>query len=169
VLALGALSVIGYGLLHWRGQHHLMRGLTWAVLVVLTAALGVSVALLLLEVARGQGDAPALLRGAAAIWMANVLTFAWWYWALDDGGPTARHHRHYRARDVLFPQLTRSEHSAWKPEFVDYVFLAFTTSTAFSPTDTLILSRRFKALVMIQALLALLVTGVILARAVNTL
>jgi hypothetical protein len=55
------------------------------------------------------------------------------------------------------------------PGFVDYLFLAFNTSTAFSPTDTLALSRRVKLLMMIQSLLSLVVIAVLAARAVNML
>jgi hypothetical protein len=52
---------------------------------------------------------------------------------------------------------------------VDYLFLAFNTSTAFSPTDTLVLSRRIKLLVMTQSLISLMVLAIIAARAINTL
>jgi uncharacterized membrane protein len=58
---------------------------------------------------------------------------------------------------------------AWSPGFVDYLFLAFNTNTAFSPTDTAVLSRRAKVLMMVQALLSLLILAVLVSRAVNAL
>jgi uncharacterized membrane protein len=57
----------------------------------------------------------------------------------------------------------------WSPGLLDYLFLAFNTSTAFSPTDTAFLSRRAKVLMMVQALQSLLISGVIVARAINTI
>ncbi len=56
----------------------------------------------------------------------------------------------------------------WSPGFIDYLFLAFNTATAFSPTDTLVLSRRMKLLMMVQSLISLLVVAVLAARAINT-
>jgi hypothetical protein len=117
------------------------------------------------------------LRAAAALWATNILVFASWYWRLDAGGP------HERARTpghadgaFLFPQMTMDpaaklaagEHE-WEPNFVDYLFLAFNTSTALSPTDVPVLSRWAKALMMIQALISLLVLVLLAARAVNIL
>jgi uncharacterized membrane protein len=57
----------------------------------------------------------------------------------------------------------------WSPNFVDYLFLAFNTSTAFSPTDTLVLARWAKILMMLQSLLSLLIIALLAARAVNIL
>jgi uncharacterized membrane protein len=113
-----------------------------------------------------------LLQGAALIWVANVLTFAVWYWEIDGGGPARRHRAAHEPTDFLFPQVAAADPElakGWSPRFVDYVFLAFNTSTAFSPTDTLVLSRRAKALMMIQSLISLLVIAVLAARAINTL
>ena len=57
----------------------------------------------------------------------------------------------------------------WSPEFLDYLFLAFNTSTAFSPTDTPILDRWAKAMSMLQALLSLTILAILAARAINVL
>ena len=97
-----------------------------------------------------------LLGNAAIIWGINVVTFALWYWVLDGGGPRMRHERSYKAKYFLFPQQQRDEKEHWCP-----------SSTAFSPTDTLILSQRPKVLVMIQALLSLVAVAVLAARAIN--
>jgi len=57
----------------------------------------------------------------------------------------------------------------WSPNFVDYLFLSFTASTAFSPTDTPVLQRWAKILMMLQSLLSLLILVLLAARAVNIL
>ena len=112
-----------------------------------------------------------LLRDAALIWIVNILTFSLWYWELDGGGPGRRHREGYHSHDFVFPQLTLDQPAGtpWCPHYVDYLFLAFNTSTAFSPTDTLVLSRRAKLLLMTQSLISLMVLAIIAARAINTL
>ena len=111
------------------------------------------------------------LRDAGLIWIVNILIFALWYWEIDGGGPGRRHREGYHSSDFVFPQLTLDQKDGppWCPSFVDYLFLAFNTSTAFSPTDTLVLSRRIKLLVMTQSLISLMVLAIIAARAINTL
>jgi hypothetical protein len=52
---------------------------------------------------------------------------------------------------------------------VDYLFLAFTNATAFSPADTLPVSARAKLLMMAEALISLLTVALVAARAVNIL
>ena len=52
---------------------------------------------------------------------------------------------------------------------MDYLFLSFNTSTALSPTDTQILSRWAKALMMVQSLISLTIIVLLAARAVNIL
>lgn len=171
ILALVISFLALYAVFHRRGEGHILHHLTRGLLVLLTVAIVLSVSYLLVDVTTHRSTASTLLRDAGLIWLANVLTFACWYWALDGGGPSQRHHHGYGALDLVFPQLSlqSSASSPWQPVFVDYLFLAFNTSTAFSPTDTAILSRHFKALTMLQALLSLVVTGVLLARAINTL
>ena len=94
-----------------------------------------------------------------------------WYWEIDGGGPGRRHREGYHSSDFVFPQRTLDQTAGPPrcPHFVDYLFLAFNTSTAFSPTDTLVLSRRIKLLVMTQSLILLMVLAIIAARAINTL
>jgi hypothetical protein len=118
-----------------------------------------------------------LLVSAAALWVTNILVFALWYWRLDGGGP---YHREKKAGHetgaFLFPQMTRDgcrgweqTDEPWKPLFLDYLFLAFSTSTAFSPTDSPVLSRWAKVMTMIQACISLAVVVILAARAVNIL
>jgi uncharacterized membrane protein len=118
-----------------------------------------------------------LLRSAAALWVANILVFASWYWRLDAGGPRARELRGVHSDGAfLFPQMTLSPQAKldmgeqdWSPGFVDYLFLAFNTSTAFSPTDCPVLTRWAKLLMMVQSLISLATVVLLAARAVNIL
>jgi hypothetical protein len=118
-----------------------------------------------------------MLISASALWIANVLVFASWYWRLDGGGPHARDLRGVHLDGAfLFPQMTLDPHTrramgeqSWSPGFIDYLFLAFNTSAAFSPTDTPVLSRWAKILMMIQSLISLATIALLAARAVNIL
>ena len=125
-----------------------------------------------------HSDTPgALLRSAGALWIANVLVFAAWYWRLDAGGPSQRDLRESHTDGAfLFPQMTltpelRKEmgEDQWSPHFMDYLFLAFAASTAFSPTDVPVLSRWAKGLMMVQAIISLTTIAVLAARAINIL
>jgi hypothetical protein len=118
-----------------------------------------------------------LLVSAGSLWMTNILVFALWYWRLDAGGPHGREARpgHHEG-SFLFPQMTMPPEAKmaadlddWSPNFVDYLFLAFNTSTAFSPTDTPALTRWAKVLMMLQSLISLAVLALLAARAVNIL
>ena len=118
-----------------------------------------------------------LLLSSGALWLTNVLVFALWYWHLDAGGPNQRDTRGGHCHgSFLFPQMTMNDQSLaeanqenWFPGFVDYLFLAFNTSTALSPADTAVLSRWAKLLMMVQATISLTVIAVLAARAINTL
>ena len=136
---------------------------------------------LLLKAVPAHKEAPlTMLRSAGALWLTNIIVFASWYWRLDAGGPHGRDLRPGHSRgSFLFPQMTLDQgknneklsgsDSLWSPNFVDYLFLSFNTSTAFSPTDTPVLSRWAKLLTMIQAVISLAVVAVLAARAVNIL
>jgi hypothetical protein len=115
------------------------------------------------------GGAYALLWDAALSWVTNVLTFTLWYWFLDQGGPDRRRSDQPGPPDFAFPQQTNGlwGWERWTPGLVDYLFLAFSTSTAFSPTDTLVLSPWAKALTMLQAVISLIIVAMLAARVVN--
>lgn len=155
-----------------RGHHRLAHRLGRAAIGAQTVAVAGSALLLLVRLTQGRTQALELLRDAALIWLANILTFAAWYWELDGGGPAARHPGRHSSPDFAFPQQQQDDDGlveGWSPGFIDYLFLAFNTSTAFSPTDTLVLSRRMKLLMMAQSLISLLVVAVLAARAINTI
>lgn len=139
------------------------------ILTIVAIGLIASIALLLVEVIHGRTIAVNLLRDAGLLWISNILVFALLYWELDGGGPKARHMAHHQAADFQFPQQTDGNTQSWEPRFFDYVFLAFNTSTAFSPTDTFPLTRIAKALMIIQSLISFIVIALLAARAVNIL
>jgi len=159
-------------------RHHLgIRICGHAAVAVITLGMLVSLGLLIYRLPGHKETPSELLRAASALWITNVLVFAAWYWRLDAGGPHQRDLRRAHTDGAfLFPQMVldpalRKEmgEADWSPNFVDYLFLAFNTSTAFSPTDVPVLSRWAKVLMMIQALISLTAIAVLAARAVNIL
>jgi len=170
VLALLIPSVVS----HHTGRHRLNTIFGLIVELLLTAGLIISV-ILLVDALPTMKDSGQLLRSAAALWITNILVFALWYWRLDAGGPNQRDTRAGHCDgDFLFPQMTMTEQALreagqedWSPNFVDYLFLAFNTSTAFSPTDAPVLARWAKVLMMLQSLLSLLIVALLAARAIN--
>lgn len=153
------------------GNYRLTRAFAFALTSVVTVAIIASALLLLIRLPSGKTPATHLLRDGALIWGVNILVFALWYWELDGGGPHRRHMRRYESTDFLFPQMTMTGDivKKWSPAFLDYLFLAFNTSAAFSPTDVLILSRSAKVLMMVQSLISIVVVAVLVSRAINTL
>lgn len=178
-----SLLVVASGARHL-GLHHVNAKAGYAVLAVLTAGLLYGVAMLLSGLVRHTIPAPQLLRAAAVLWATNVLVFATWYWRLDAGGPNARERREAHTRGAfLFPQMavaaptdgtraedaTLAEDEGWRPGFVDYLFVAFNTSTAFSPTDVPVLSRWAKLTMMLQSIISVTAVVLLVGRAVNIL
>jgi hypothetical protein len=162
---------------HRMGNHFLNQVLGYILNGVLTVVMVWSLVLLVQALPAHRETPQQLLQAAAALWIANILVFASWYWHLDAGGPHQRDlSPGHTDGAFLFPQMTLApeakiaagEHM-WAPNFVDYLFLAFNTSTAFSPTDVPVLSRWAKILMMTQALISLLVLALLAARAVNIL
>jgi uncharacterized membrane protein len=171
LLGLVAVPLVPSLTAHLRGRNRLARGFGFGVIGLVTLAVIVSVFLLVSSSLGGGTSAPGLLQDAALLWVINVATFAVGYWELDSGGPARRHREGHVSEDFLFPQknLDHKAARAWSPGFLDYLFLAFNTNTAFSPTDTAFLSRRAKVLMMVQALLSLLILAVLVSRAINAL
>ena len=119
-----------------------------------------------------NGDAPGpLLSTGAAIYLTNIIIFALWYFELDRGGPAARACAVKTHPDFLFAQMTAPNVAdpQWEPKFADYLYVSFTNATAFSPTDTLPLTRWAKMIMMLQSAVSLVTVALIVARAVNIL
>jgi hypothetical protein len=155
-----------------KGNVKLNFRLGFSVSAVMTIALIWSLGMLIAGLPAKRESPIELLRSAGALWVSNILVFASWYWRLDAGGPHSRDLRRSHSEGAfLFPQMTErgSAARAWKPGFIDYLFLAFNTSTAFSPTDVPVLSRWAKALMMTQSLISLGTIAILAARAINVL
>jgi hypothetical protein len=116
-------------------------------------------------------DAPELLLSAAGIYLTNIIAFGLLYWEMDAGGPGARRQSSLKEHDFLFPQqnLAAEVKHPWNPTFFDYLYVSVTDATAFSPTDTLPLSRRAKFIMGLQALASLITVVLVTARAINIL
>ncbi|MDQ6920141.1 MAG: hypothetical protein M3256_25775 [Actinomycetota bacterium] len=119
----------------------------------------------------GKAGGHELILSSIAIWLTNVAIFGLWYWEIDRGGPGARTHPVQQPPEFLYPQMSNPALAPadWRPTFLDYLYVSLTNATAFSPTDTMPLSRRAKALMSIQSLASLLTVALVAARAVNIL
>ncbi len=176
LIAIIGVLMIPLVISHKRGDFHITRALVLIANSVLTLSMVASLTLLILAIPTHAETPQAMLRSAAALWVTNILIFALWYWKLDGGGPLKRDAHHGMANSsFLFPQMLDragsddDQPARWQPHFIDYLFLAFNTSTAFSPTDTAVLSRWAKVGTMLQSLISLLIVALLAARAVNIL
>lgn len=177
LLAIIVILIIPSVWAHTSGQATLNRVLGFVVTGVITLDMIWSLGLLISALPQHRESPLALLESAAALWITNILVFALWYWRLDAGGPNERDLRGTHTDGAfLFPQMTLDLEAKramgeenWNPGFVDYLFIAFNTSTAFSPTDVPVLSRWAKVLMMVQSLISLATIALLAARAVNIL
>lgn len=105
------------------------------------------------------------------VWTGNILIFTLIYWLVDSGGPDARLNRIHPYPDFDFPAMDDDAHvrPGWRPGIIDYLFLGFTTSTAFSPTEAMPLTPRAKILVMAQSVISLVTIAIVAARTINIL
>jgi hypothetical protein len=154
------------------GHRRWLRRLAIALVGLLgCAALASTVQLIadLVEGTKVTNSASALLASGAVIWLGNVLVFSLFYWLLDSGGPLARYRGDRPYPDFAFTQHMSPELSppGWRTQYADYLILALTTSTAFSPTDVMPMARWAKLTMSIQSLISLTVVGLVIARAVN--
>ncbi len=162
---------------HRVGKYSLNRTLGMLINAITTAALIASV-ILLVRWLPGHRESPLqLLRSGGLLWLTNVIVFALWYWRLDGGGPTLRRkQKRFGSTSFLFPQMQiphdeRAEFACahWRPRFIDYLFVAFTQSSTFGPTDAPLLARWAKILAMIQILVSLVIVILLISRAVGVL
>jgi uncharacterized membrane protein len=164
-----ALLLLLAAIFHRMDRPEANQTASYLLLAIITADLIASVGLLIVRLPAHRESPRELLTAAVGIWSSNVLVFASWYWRLDGGGPNARDRRKsHNSGAFLFPQMQMRDQN-WKPGFVDYLFLAFNTSTAFSPTDVPVLSRWAKVMMMVQSSISLGTVLILAARAVNIL
>ncbi len=177
ILVVISVLIVPVVITYHKGAHTANQMLGYILNSVVTTAMIISLILLIRALPSHLEKPQELLKSAAALWLSNILVFASWYWRLDAGGPHKRAQRADHSRGAfLFPQMTMTperRHAAglqeWSPNFIDYLFLAFNTSTAFSPTDVPVLSRWAKVLMMLQSIISLLIIALLAARAVNIL
>jgi uncharacterized membrane protein len=112
-----------------------------------------------------------LLVTTAVIWLANVIVFGLCYWDIDHGGPFERARSERKHPDFRFPQDETPEVAPpdWRPRVWDYVFVALTSASAFSPTDTMPLTPKVKLLVGLEEVVSLVLIVLVTARAVSVL
>jgi hypothetical protein len=153
-------------------QSPVRRRITIGLVALVTAANFTAEGLLVHYLLRGGGTGGrTLVFSAAQIWFTNVMVFGLWFWEVDRGGPHMRTAREPHAPDFMFPQMDARDASlrAWRPAFLDYLYVAFTNASAFSPTDAMPLSVRIKTLMLLEAIASFLTVGVVAPRAVNIL
>ena len=175
--ALIAVLLIPTVVTHRMGRHSLNHALGILINSIITLALIGSVILLVGAIPVHKEAPLSLLLSGAELWLTNVLVFALWYWRLDGGGPTVRHQRReFGSRSFVFPQMQiekiergRFGVERWRPGFVDYLFIAFTQSSTFGPTDAPLLARWAKVLAMCQIFLSLSIVVLLISRAVGIL
>lgn len=165
-------------LAHRTGRHSLNHILGVIISGIVTLSLISSLVLLVTGLPAHKESALRLLFSGAVLWLTNVLVFALWYWRLDGGGPARREARSgLIRRGFLFPQMQveKSQRAVfgvdddWEPGFVDYLFIAFTTSTTFGPTDAPVLETWAKLFAMLQAFISLTIVALLISRAVGVL
>lgn len=171
VLLLIALLFINPG----RVVLHDKRGRLIALVLVAVVSIGnggsaVELVVRILDGSIGDKAGP-LLASGFVVWATNIVAFSLWYWEFDGGGPAARACAHRDHPDFAFPQMQNPElaHKDWEPYYVDYLYMAFTNATAFSPTDVMPLRRWAKLTMMAQSGISLALALLVIARAVGIL
>jgi uncharacterized membrane protein len=164
LLVLVAVLIVPIFYAQLRSRHHLSHLLGLALAILATAAVGTSILLLVIDLSTRPVEPATALRDAGLIWLANAVTFAVWYWEIDEGGPGKRRSDAHEGEDFQFPQ-DQNGSSGWSPDLADYLHLAITTNISFGPTDTAVLSKRAKILTIVQTLFSLLIIAVVVARA----
>jgi hypothetical protein len=162
---------------HHMGRHSFNHALGIVNNGIITVALIGSVSLLVATLASHKQAPLRLLRSGAELWLTNVLVFSLWYWRLDGGGPNERDkHPEFGSRSFVFPQMQieKSERERfgvehWRPGFVDYLFISFTQSSTFGPTDAPLLAHWVKLLTIVQIFISLSIVILLIARAVGVL
>jgi hypothetical protein len=186
VPAIALVLMVPIAVIHRRrmtGRDRMARTLAVCLLLVLALVNTVSLAVLLAKLVSSEEKGSALLLGALQVWLVNGIVFALAYWELDRGGPVRRaadRRPQLPPADFRFPQdenqsnvdevaAGSSVQSDWRPGFMDYLYVSCTNSTAYSPTDTMPLTGRAKALMAVQCVESIVLTVLVIARGVSLL
>ncbi|HEY5169910.1 MAG TPA: hypothetical protein VIK03_11030, partial [Thermoleophilia bacterium] len=143
------------------------RGLSITLISLLVATTLWCTTQLIVELVRGgpaTQSGGALLAAGGIVWLSNCISFGLLYWELDSGGPAVRAHGLPAHPDFAFPQQLNPELAPelWRPRFVDYMYLGFTSATAFSPTDAMPLRAWNKLAMMAQSTISLVLLGLVI-------
>jgi len=149
-----------------------LRWLSIALVALMVASALSTTALLVRDLIEGSpitASASTLLATGASVWAIDVVAFTLLYWEFDCGGPAARAHGMPAHTDFAFPQQLQSDVAPpdWRPRFVDYLYVGITDSVAFSPTDAMPLAPWAKLTMALEAVISLVILGLVIARAVN--
>ena len=155
-------------------QSRATRAIGIGLVAVLVGGAATQAVVLIAELVGGNkalNSADALLSSGALVWLNTIIAFTFLYWEIDGGGPVARAHRGAKYPDLAFPQHMNPDLAPpdWRPLFLDYLYLGLTNATAFSPTDVMPLRHWAKLTMGVQALISLIILGLVIARAVNIL
>ncbi len=155
-------------------QTRAARAIGISLMAVLVVGAGTQAVVLTVELIGGNkalNNPDALLASGSLVWLNTIIAFTFLYWEVDGGGPAARAHRAPKYPDLAFPEHMNPDLAppAWRPLFLDYLYLGLTNATAFSPTDVMPLRHWAKLTMGVQALISLVILGLIVARAVNIL
>ena len=163
-------------LLSWSRPHErlVQMGIRRKVGIALLSVVSLANALLLIGViaslVEGQEKSGAqLLLKAITVWGTNVVAYGLWFWAFDRGGPVTRVSAEAPLPDFQFPQMENPQLARphWTPELWDYMYVSFTNSIAFSPTDAMPLTRWAKLLMLSESAISAVTILLVAARAVN--
>lgn len=146
------------------------RWLSFALAALLTVASQLTVIRTITELLGGHADGAAVLLTALQVWVSTIIVFGLVYWELDRGGPVARRRPELWAgaeADFQFPQETDSRTAAWRPVYLDYLYVALTNMVAFSPTDTMPMTVRAKMIMAYQSVGGFILMALVISRAVN--
>lgn len=151
----------------------LERGMALCLVAVVSVANAASAVQLVDGIITGSiANRPgSVLVSAAIVYWSNIVAFSLWYWEFDRGGPGERAAGSAEYPDFLFPQMSDPEFAAkdWRPTYPDYLYLSFTNSTAFSPTDLMPLRPWAKLIMMLQSAVSLIIALLVVAWAVGAL
>ena len=156
------------GKLFWRNAEKRIMFLFF-VLAELSNCIALIYLIQLMMVRANPESGLQLLTSSVAVWLINVLAFSLLYWQMDRGGPESRKNNNSLSPDWLFTQNGNPEYENWSPSFADYLFLSYTSATAFSPTDAMPVSGRAKMLMMLESSVSLITIIVVVSKAIGIL
>src|SRR3954470_12922787 len=171
-VGLGAVLILEDGVL--RAHRHRMGAVRYALAIVLACSATASAGLLIHDVVHAsQVSVQQLLLEGVQVLVVLTVGFGLLFWQLDRGGPNGRAQPEEERMSFWFTQDAIREYSDqfdnWQPRFLDYLYVSITNFLAFSPTDTMTLSRTAKMLMVWESVVAFATLAVILAQAVNIL